>query len=305
VGLEAYDNYDMWRSEIYGGASFTSGQLQWLAENLAAASGSISRVLFYHYDFLHQINLSALGAEMALWGHIHRDQGSISTRPYDLATNNLCDGERSYRLVRVSGGELMPSPTVSAGAGGGSLEVDFEPANDGAHYEVSAHVTNNIAERFEHAVLRFMMPEACDSMELTGGTLSRIEQVDSVAVYHVSVDILPQTSQVVSLALDTTGIHQDTTEVAHLSLTQTGPNPFSSETALRLELPQAGRVRLAVYDVTGREVAVLLDEHLPAGPQILEWDGHDSNRRRASSGIYLAQLSYAGRTKTLKIVLAR
>ena len=142
-------------------------------------------------------------------------------------------------------------------------------------------------------------------MELTGGTLSRIEQVDSAAIYHVSVDILPLSSQVVSLVLDTTGIHEDTTEVAHLSLTQAGPNPFSSETVLRLELPQAGRVRLAVYDVAGREVAVLLDGNLPAGPKTLEWDGHDSDRRLASSGIYLARLSYAGRTKTLKIVLAR
>ena len=37
VGMESYNNYDRWREEIYGSDSFTSGQLDWLAQDLAAA----------------------------------------------------------------------------------------------------------------------------------------------------------------------------------------------------------------------------------------------------------------------------
>ncbi|MFH1842713.1 MAG: metallophosphoesterase, partial [bacterium] len=115
VGLEAYINYDSWRYSIYGGESFTNAQLDWLDDDLAAASSSSAQVLFHHRDFNYQLNLSSLGVEMSLSGHIHSDDGSLSSTPYDLSTNNTCDGERAYRLVRVSGSSLQPRPTMEAG----------------------------------------------------------------------------------------------------------------------------------------------------------------------------------------------
>lgn len=43
------------------------------------------------------------------------------------------------------------------------------------------------------------------------------------------------------------------------------PNPFNPETRIRFGLPQSSEVRLAVFDVLGREVAVLVEERLTAG----------------------------------------
>jgi archaellum component FlaG (FlaF/FlaG flagellin family) len=202
VGLEAYINYDGWRSGIYGSDSFTSGQMDWLAADLAAASGSSARVLFYHYDFSNQINLSSLNADMALSGHIHTNRDDFS-HPFDIITNNVCDGERSYRLIRVSGGVLQPSSTVSAGSRGTNLTVEYTPANDGTNYNVTATIANNLFERFEHSMLRFKMPNDPGNVDVSGGELLRTDHSGPYAVYYVGVDILPFSSQTVTVALDT------------------------------------------------------------------------------------------------------
>ncbi len=200
AGLEAYDNYDNWRSAIYGSDSFTAGQMDWLDEDLTAASGSISQVLFYHYDFSNQINLNSLGVEMALWGHIHSDQGSISSPPYDLATNNVCDENRSYRLIRVQDGTLLPTETISAGSSGNNLSVQYSPANDGTHTSVTAGIDNNHDERFEYALLRFLMPGS--SVSVIGGSLVQVDDSDPVVVCYVAVDILANSYQTVTVSMN-------------------------------------------------------------------------------------------------------
>ena len=189
VGLEAYNNYDMWRSEIYGADSFPAFQLDWLNQDLAAASGSLAQVLFYHNDFQSQLNLGTLGVEMALWGHVHGDRGSELVQPYDLATENVCDGARSYRLIRVSGGVLQPVPTLSAGATGQNLSVDFAPANIGLFDTLTAQITNNQTERFEHGKLRFV------GLIVNGVEVRQMEEVVIVGVVEVDeatdrVDVL-------------------------------------------------------------------------------------------------------------------
>ncbi|MCU0612998.1 MAG: metallophosphoesterase [Candidatus Eisenbacteria bacterium] len=202
VGLEAYDNYDMWRLDIYGETSFGEEQLMWLVDDLNSASGSTSQVLFHHFDFADQLNLSQLGIDMALWGHIHDNWGSISSPPYDLATNNVCGGERSYRLIRVSNGILQPSATVSAGYSGGNLSVAYSPANNGTSVSVTAEITNNLSERFEYALLRVMMPNEPGSIDVMGGTLQQIDRSDSLAVCYVAVEIDAYSSQQVTVTLD-------------------------------------------------------------------------------------------------------
>lgn len=64
------------------------------------------------------------------------------------------------------------------------------------------------------------------------------------------------------------------------------PNPFNPTTQLTFELPVPGHARLAIYDVRGRHVLTLLDEHLVAGRHEVAWDGRDAEGRRVTSGIY-------------------
>jgi len=83
------------------------------------------------------------------------------------------------------------------------------------------------------------------------------------------------------------------------------PNPFSDQTTLEYVLPEPATVRLAVYDVLGRQVRVLIDEKQEAGRHTVRWDGHDESGRRMASGMYLARLAVDGTTKVRKMTFVR
>ena len=68
------------------------------------------------------------------------------------------------------------------------------------------------------------------------------------------------------------------------------PNPFNPTTAIRFRLAEVSDVRLSVYDVTGREVAVLVQEPMEAGSYEVEWAGRDASGRELPSGVYLYRI---------------
>jgi hypothetical protein len=83
------------------------------------------------------------------------------------------------------------------------------------------------------------------------------------------------------------------------------PNPFAAATQLAYTLPNRGRVRLAVFDASGRRVAVLADEVQSAGRHIVTWDGRGEDRRIPAAGVYFARLQFGGRVEGRKLVLIR
>jgi hypothetical protein len=82
------------------------------------------------------------------------------------------------------------------------------------------------------------------------------------------------------------------------------PNPFATSTTLTYELPVAGHVRLAVFDVAGRTVAVLA-EGTESGSHTLRWDGRDGHGAEIPSGVYFLRLESEGRVEAEKLVIAR
>jgi len=83
-------------------------------------------------------------------------------------------------------------------------------------------------------------------------------------------------------------------------LRQAFPNPFSPYTTIPFAMRAAAPVRLEVFDVRGRRVATLVDEVLGAGEHRREW-----RLAGVPSGVYFYALSAAGRTESLKLVVAR
>jgi N-acetylneuraminic acid mutarotase len=83
-------------------------------------------------------------------------------------------------------------------------------------------------------------------------------------------------------------------------LEQNYPNPFNPTTVVRYQLPLAGEVTLAVYDLLGREVALLVNGRVDAGVHEVTFDGSG-----LSSGMYLCRLSAGGVVQSRRLLLLK
>jgi photosystem II stability/assembly factor-like uncharacterized protein len=78
------------------------------------------------------------------------------------------------------------------------------------------------------------------------------------------------------------------------------PNPFTSTTQVSYALPAAAHVRIAVYDMTGREVALLVDGLRPAGAANAGFDASG-----LAPGMYLCKMSTGARFLTQPLMLLK
>lgn len=83
------------------------------------------------------------------------------------------------------------------------------------------------------------------------------------------------------------------------------PNPFNPHTKIRFELARGARVRLALFDVTGARIRVLLDGPRPAGHYEIPWDGRDDHGREVATGMYFCRLEAGGTSQARKVTLLR
>lgn len=87
-----------------------------------------------------------------------------------------------------------------------------------------------------------------------------------------------------------------------LALSPPRPSPFLDTTALHFSLPTAGVARVALFDVTGRQVRQLADRRFGAGEHSLKWDGRDSGGVPVAAGVYFVQLQTGSSRLTQKVV---
>jgi hypothetical protein len=88
-----------------------------------------------------------------------------------------------------------------------------------------------------------------------------------------------------------------------LALALTSSNPARGGASLRYSLPQAGAVRLVVYDLAGREARVLASGRLEAGDYSARWDGRNETGQPVRGGMYLVRLEAGGRALVQRLAL--
>jgi hypothetical protein len=84
------------------------------------------------------------------------------------------------------------------------------------------------------------------------------------------------------------------------SLSQNYPNPFNPSTIINFAVPKAGKVRIAVYNQLGQQVALIADKEYSPGSYSINFNGAS-----LASGIYFYRIETGSFTQTKKMVLLK
>jgi hypothetical protein len=122
-----------------------------------------------------------------------------------------------------------------------------------------------------------------DNKVSTGKYSYRLKQIDNDGQFEYSK----------SIEVDMNGVKK-------FELTQNYPNPFNPTTTISYILPQAGMVRLTLYNILGQEIRTLVNETKEAGTHTINFDASDLN-----SGMYIYKIESGSFTQTKKMTLVK
>ena len=125
------------------------------------------------------------------------------------------------------------------------------------------------------------------------------EVLDEVLPDEGTIRIEAPLTQLLLSATSATGTEDDALPVVY-ALAQSYPNPTTGRATIKYDLPAPQQVRIEVYDVLGRRVAVLVDEEVEAGFHEATFDA-----RRFASGTYLYRIEAGPFTDVRRMLVIR
>jgi uncharacterized protein (DUF1501 family) len=96
------------------------------------------------------------------------------------------------------------------------------------------------------------------------------------------------------------GVEEEIQVPGEFRLDQNYPNPFNPSTVISYQLPGISSVRLVVCDISGREVAILVNGSMPAGRHTVRFDAS-----KLSSGVYVYRLTAGSFSLTKKMTVVK
>jgi len=130
------------------------------------------------------------------------------------------------------------------------------------------------------------------------GTPHEIEWIAVSAINATSGHHRPEARVSVLLLTDVPASGSD--RPTELRLHPNHPNPFNPSTIIRYDVADAGRIRLSIVDLAGREIAVLSDGHHDVGTHTITFDAS-----RFASGVYVCRLQSESGQRIRKITLIK
>ena len=99
------------------------------------------------------------------------------------------------------------------------------------------------------------------------------------------------------------GVQEATTDYPQSSITLSPvfPNPSRGDFSYSINILEAARVKVSIFDITGRLVETLLDKKLAAGSHDFTW--HTGNRENLAGGVYYLRLDADNKQESRKFVM--
>ena len=266
---------------------------------LLADEGRFSRAVFFHHEeaATYSLNLYAPKRRPTPFlGTFHsvgvaRGQGPVQapTRYFNRVRLDrpLPTSVHADPPLRISGEVSDPEATM--------MEFDLYPLDEEEERGSTADTTLSLpveAGRFDGRLHFADVPSGRYWLAMNVGPAGDLTYVGAVTPF----EILPPAPTALELAA----------EPPAFALHPNYPNPFNSRTLLSFSLPEdQPSVELAVYDLLGQKLAVLVRGARGSGIHSVEWNGRDHAGRPLASGSYLYRLQAGPYQGVGKLLLLR
>ncbi len=218
---------------------------------------------------------------------------------FDFNSNIANGGTLKYTLISSElPSYLQPAnPTIAGNVL--RLATNKVPSADNEHFTISPKEPGTLIARMRIETSEKEFSDAELKLECRVGPENPFTKICSFDGNKVA-SILNNTNEV---ATDNNAINKNEPENTlpkEYSLSQNYPNPFNPTTNIKFALPKESSVRLAIYDITGREIQVLTNGKLNAGEYEFQW-----NASQFASGIYFYKISADNFSLVKKMALVK
>lgn len=176
----------------------------------------------------------------------------------------------------------------------GNHEISFDPhlLPEGWIIELKDHETGKVISLNQSYKFSYQAPHKKRSKITPASLINPVVKAKSTEQMH-------RFTLIVKPALTTNG-EQGAGVPDEFALIQNYPNPFNPSTQIDYQLPVDARVNLTVYDMLGRQVAVLVNEQMRAGYYSITF-----NARNLASGMYIYRLKAGSTVINKKLTLIK
>jgi len=205
-----------------------------------------------------------------------------------LIKNNLVWGNTSPSNLQVSGA-LNVTYSLIQGGYPGAGNIDTNPMFADTNYILQS--SSPCIDKGDSSAIYNDLPDAGNPSNAKYPSMGTIR--NDIGAYGGPLAAL-LSNQLIGIQI--TG----TTVPAKFNLYQNYPNPFNPVSRIKFDIPQSGFVKLAVYDILGKEVSLIVNQYLGEGSYTA-----DLNASVLSSGIYFYTLRSGNYLTTKKMILAK
>ena len=102
------------------------------------------------------------------------------------------------------------------------------------------------------------------------------------------------------------GLHVHSTEIPSVfSLSQNYPNPFNPYTNIRYDIPKDVFLNISIYDMTGKMINNIVNQHQNPGHFSVVWDGKNTKGENVAAGMYIYMIDAGEFRQTKKMILLK